>query len=248
MNWNIFPAVYVATVKGSGRIETVKKELDRVGLKNYFLNEQIPPIEKSFENITLSCTDNHQTIYRRALEQKYPYICVFEDDVYFEQLPFDKIYKFIETSGWDILYLGHFPWKIGDKLKKHPGIYKSYSWCTHAYVISKSGMEKMLKHTPTQMMEIARIGVPVIANMVFKECGGIDTYMAYQSYRGNLATYCLYPMVVFQYSISGWKTKAQTAELAAIKLGFWVKQIGYIGWFASWFVLVLVILLIRKNR
>lgn len=251
--WNFFPGIYVATVTGSGRIPQVSKELNRVGVTNFTLNRQIPPKEKTFENITLSCTDNHQQIYRDALQKGLPYICVFEDDVYFTDPPkeirksLQKIAKFVNTPGWDFLYIGHFPWKIGAKMRNYPGIFKSISWCTHAYVISNSGMQKMLEHTPEQMMQIARVGVPVIANMMFKECGGIDTYIAYQTHRGKFESFCLYPMFVFQYSIPGWKTKAQAAEYMSMKLGFWPNGLAYIGWVALWVVIYIIVVYLRKR-
>lgn len=254
--WSALPKIYVATVVNSGRIPQVRKELNRVGIDNVEYNFQIPPPPelRTFENITLSCTDNHQQIYRKALRSGCPYVLIFEDDVYFTDNiqhineSIRKILAFANTPGWDFIYLGHFPWKIGEQMKKHPGIYRSISWCTHAYMISRSGMEKMLEHTPRQIMDLARVGVPAMANAMFKECGGIDTYIAYQTFRNKFNSYCIYPMLVYQYSIPGWKTKAKAAEYMSIRLGFWPSSIMYICWVMLWVVLVLVIWYIKKRE
>ena len=245
--WSFIPSIYVATIENSQRIPVVLQELKRAGISNPKLNHQIPPLEKTFENITLSCSDNHQQIYRDAISRNYPYICVFEDDVYFSKDFFQndylsKIKRFVVSNGWDLLYLGHFPWKLGSELQRHPGIFFSISWCTHAYIISRSGMLKMLQYTPIQMMDIARTGVPVIANLLFKDCGGIDTYIAYQTYRGKLNSFAVYPMFVYQHSIHDWEKKALLAESMAINFGIWPRNIGYIIWLTLWIILGFVTL------
>lgn len=237
--WDFIPATFIATVQGSGRIPQVSKELDRVGLTRYQFNYQVPPSEKTFVNITLSCTDNHQQIYRRGLEGGYPFILVLEDDAYFPNpiVDLDKVAAFAATPGWDFFYLGHFPWKIGERIRKYPHVYRSISWCTHAYLISAQGMKKMLVHTPSQMMDIARVGVPAMAQMVFKECGGIDTYIAYQSYLGKLSSFALVPMMIYQYSIPGWKNKADAAQYLSVRVGFWPRFLFLAMWVLIWMVI-----------
>jgi GR25 family glycosyltransferase involved in LPS biosynthesis len=243
--------VYVATVVNSKRIPQVSKDLSTMGVTDYEFNYQVPPAVKNFVNITLSCTDNHLQIYRKALERRFPYICVFEDDVYIppSHLPrvrevLSRVKQFIQSDDWDLIYLGNFPWKIG--AEKGRGIHEGVFWCTHAYIISERGMRYMLKYSPEEMMKIGRTAVPSSFDMVFREGGGIDTFLAYSSVRNRLKSYAVVPMLVEQSSIPKWAIKARLAERAS-KGEWWTLRLFHIVWVLYWLVLLAIIYVLRKK-
>lgn len=233
--WSFIPRIYVATLVSSDRLSSLQLEFDKAQIPRDRLefNYQLSPLIKSFENGTLSCTDNHQQIYRKALKANFPFICIFEDDVYFEIESLREVLlevkKFISlNNNWDFLYLGNFPWKVGDTLSGYQYIREnSISWCTHAYLISQRGIRFMLRRTPEQILKCGRLVVPTLFDMVFREGGGIDTFMAYYASRGILKSYTVSPMIVYQHSIPKWKLKAKIAEYLSLLSngGMWVKNL-----------------------
>lgn len=238
LGWNQFP-IFIASVKGSKRIPIVKKELARLGIEKYHINEQTPPLIKTQESICISCTDNHLQIYTKGI--KHPYICVFEDDIFISDVSrlekvLDDIRVFLMTNvDWDFLYLGHFPWEIGKKVSE--SIHTSISWCTHAYLISQRGMKFMLSYTPETIMKIGRLAVPVLFDYFFKEGGGIDTFIAWNVSQGKLRSYAVIPMLVEQYSIPRWSQIAKFTEKVCILLpGWWPKNVLIFGWIIYWLV------------
>lgn len=230
------PRIFVATVKGSERIPRVTSELVRLGIRDFSFNQQTPALEKTLVSRTLSCTDNHLQIYRQALQ--YPYIAVFEDDVYVvdtEQLR--VVQECQELSDWDFIFLGHFPWKIGKKVTAH--LHEMVSWCTHAYLISNRAMRKMLEYTPEQILEIGRMSTSTFFDLFFPEGGGIDTFIAYKTCAGEFKSYGFYPMLFYQYSISNWELKARVAERVCMG-GWWVNKILIPLWIIYWLVVYLL--------
>lgn len=243
--WNFIPRVYVATLQNSPRIPLVCKSLQNMGVSNYEFNFQIPPVNKTFENITLSCTDNHCQIYRKALKNNYPFICVFEDDVFTtsSSISLKDIEDYIILNkDWDIIFLGNFPWKIGKKVYKslNDGIF----WCAHSYLISRKCMEYMLKYSPEQMMKIGRLAVPAVFDMFFKEGGGIDTFIAYSVYRGFIKNVAVVPMIIEQSSMPFWSFKARLAEKASHG-NWWPSRLFNILWILYW---VIVLFITQKQK
>jgi hypothetical protein len=215
-----------------------------VGIHEYQINYQTPPVVKNIETISQSCTDNHHQIYRKSLH--LPYVCVLEDDVSFPDIPkfweaWRQVLHFCQSdTNWDFIYLGHFPWKIGKKIIGL--IYESVSWCTHAYIISNRGMKYMLKYTPQQIMNIGRLAVPSYFDYCFPEGGGIDTFMAYSTYIGKTRSLAVVPMVVTQYSIPRWPSMARSSEyLSRIVPGWWPHNIALATWIIYWIVLYLLV-------
>ena len=248
MSWGFIPQIFIASVEGSHRLPLIAKEMERIGINSYTINKQIPPAKKTFENITKSCSDNHLQIYQQG--KHHPFICVFEDDIYIDNLKdivpvLQEVHSFIKTNkSWDFLFLGHFPWKIGKKYSNR--IHESISWCTHAYLISQKGMEFMLKFSPEDMMKTGRLAVPVLYDIIFKDAGGIDTFIAYNSYRNKLNSYAVVPMLVKQYSIPKWAIKAKFAEIASKLGGWWSQKILLIAWALLWIIIMCILRMSKK--
>jgi GR25 family glycosyltransferase involved in LPS biosynthesis len=238
----------VATLQKSSRIKTVTDELAKHGLTDFEFNIQSPPLVRTIETVTLSCSDNHQQIYRKALAKNYSYICVLEDDVYFTgQVPnISEIKNFLHSKNWDFLFFGHFPWSIR-KYNLHSknriefnSIFRSISWCTHGYAISNTGIKKMLKWSPKEMMTIARQGMPISLKLLFMEQGGIDSFIAYKTAIHEFQSFCVYPMFIFQHSIPNWKIMAQIAEYFSYWLDYWPNKVGCLLFIIIWITLMTI--------
>lgn len=247
--WEFIPRIYIATLENSKRIPQVQVDLRKMGIKDYEFNFQTPPSVKSHESATLSCTDNHLQIYRKALQKGYPYICVFEDDVFINDLNRVKevlldIQNFIHRNEWDLIYLGHFPWKLGERVSKT--LYQSVSWCTHAYLISQRAMRYMTHFSPKTMLDVGRLAVPTAFDLFFKEGGGIDTFLAYSTTRGKLKSFAVSPLLIEQSSISQWSLKAKLVEKLSYG-GWWTERVFYFGWVVYWVVVFIVISALRKK-
>jgi GR25 family glycosyltransferase involved in LPS biosynthesis len=117
-------------LKQSGLIESNDTDLDTLG--------------------TIGCGLSHMCIYAMSLLQNKSWVMIFEDDIttYINGKDLNKkiseAMNYMDTD-WDILYLG----KCTDRCDKYEkvlqGLYRTKkALCTHAYIISKSGMQKML--------------------------------------------------------------------------------------------------------
>ncbi len=234
--FSFIPRIFVATVKNSARIPRVTAELSRIGIRNFVLNQQTPAAVSDLEGRTLSCTENHLQIYRQALQ--YPYVAIFEDDVYVTDTSRLEIIRECQTlKDWDFIFLGHFPWKIGKRVTEN--LRESVSWCTHAYLISNRAMRKMLEYTPREIMESGRISTPTLFDLFFSEGGGIDTFIAYKTHTGVFKSYAFYPMLFYQYSISRWELKARVAEKVCLG-GWWINKVLIPMWIMYWLVVYLL--------
>ena len=131
------------------RREKIKKELERIGITKY----EFLIIEKDKEDTKRGCFNSHQAIAKLGLWKNYDRILVLEDDAIFIE-KIEKIHKSIECllkyisklefqkEDFSIFYLGHLP--IGKLKKVDTKIVKTKnSRYTHAYVLSKSGMQSI---------------------------------------------------------------------------------------------------------
>ena len=93
----------------------------------------------------IGCYMSHISLYKHNLEKHNDIVMVFEDDAKFNIDLVEFIQKLNEfPTDWDILLLGHvgiFEEKPYSKFWNQ--VYNF--WGTHAYVISKSGMQKLVQ-------------------------------------------------------------------------------------------------------
>jgi GR25 family glycosyltransferase involved in LPS biosynthesis len=248
--WDFIPRTFVATVQNSKRIPIITNELKRIGITNYEFNEQIPPPKKTHLTVTLSCSDNHLQIYRKALSKNYSFICVLEDDVFIKNMKdisfvMKNVRQFIEQGDWDIIYLGHFPWMIGKEV--FPRLRKGVFWCTHAYLINERAMRYMLKYSPEDMLKIGRLAVPTLFDMFFKEGGGIDTFIAYSGIRNRIKIHAVVPMLIQQTSIDNWSLKANLAQWCSHG-EWWNERLFRVAWILYWVILLIIIYTIQRKN
>jgi GR25 family glycosyltransferase involved in LPS biosynthesis len=236
--WDFIPKIYVCTID-SVNIEKVKNKL----VTDFKINENnikfnIMPkynckikdksvtkklfyklSKEEIVNKSLSCTENHLSVFKDAVENKHPFILVFEDDV--ELLTTEKelkvalklVEKFIRyNKDWDLFYLGHLPFYLDNvetKAYKSFKILKSVSWCTHAYFISEKYMKKLINFTPEQMLNMSaeKINNKFFFSQVINS-GGIDTF--YVTDKNNC--YSIYPQIITQTSIPNYETYSRCLE------------------------------------
>ena len=217
--WGFIPKIYIATLKNSKRILKVKKALKSLGIDKNMVefNYQKVPFVKSTKTRTISCTDNHQQIYRKGKDK--PFILVFEDDIYSKhglemiKTQLNNVKHFIKKNkDWDIIYLGH------------------------VYMISKKGMKKMSRYTPKEIYKIGNDYYPSFYKLISPEGGGIDTFMAFKSHMGELNSYCLYPQIIYQYSIFAFEFFSDISQLYTKY--FNINQLVIIIFIILWYICV----------
>ena len=119
---------------------SAKKEFERVGLKDLV---KFSLQTKDTQDTKRGCFNAHINIIKDALSRNVKRLCIFEDDVVFENT--NRITSMLNNTNYkdldyDILFLGHAP--LCSLYKIHPGIVKGSKFVlTHAYVLSRTGME-----------------------------------------------------------------------------------------------------------
>jgi hypothetical protein len=124
------------------RRKEVINEFKRVGLDDVKFSLQT----KDISDTKRGCFNAHMGITLDAIKRGVKSVCIFEDDVRFENT-FRVKRALLELNGWsnyDILFLGHAP--LRPLYKVRPGIVKGSKFAlTHAYVLSSKGMENVSK-------------------------------------------------------------------------------------------------------
>ena len=100
------------------------------------------------------CYESHYECVKEAYEAGKANVLIFEDDVVFrpgwETVVADCV-KFVAdgTERWDALFLGstmYYP--VAPSVKQPSAIWCAKCFCTHAYCVSRAGMESFLAHPP----------------------------------------------------------------------------------------------------
>jgi len=129
---------------------------DAVDGKN--MNNYQKSLCNKFDNLSdgeKGCFLSHYLLWKKILESGYDEVIIFEDDgVILDNINFKNIQQFLVPE-YDAIYLGFCYEKYGNKDKvkqlKDYSVYKTnYVLCTHAYILSKSGINKLLKYLEEQ--------------------------------------------------------------------------------------------------
>ena len=95
----------------------------------------------------LGCYLSHLNIYQRFLETDEQYCMIFEDDAIFDKDIYKKIQYYISYTpdDWDIILMGYV--YTFDTLYVNHNINKVFDfWGLQGYIITRKGMEKILKY------------------------------------------------------------------------------------------------------
>ena len=126
------------------RMQEAKKVFEKYDLPVKFYR-----VYKDTESGKRGCFTSHVNIIKEAYDKQLDNILIFEDDIVcnLTKEEFDKkmvdVYDFIDKNDYDIFFLGSIPDifnKTVTKISKN--IYQVNSYCTHAYILSKTGIEK----------------------------------------------------------------------------------------------------------
>jgi len=155
----------------------------------------------------IGCTISHTEVWKRAKG----YTLILEDDIYFT--PNWIIYlkqamnnlKRIDKD-WDLLYLGREP-QDPDEERVCEGIVKpKYSFCTFAYILSPSGIKKILKY------EVERCIIPAdeILPATYMEHPRMDVRLKYPH---SLNAYAMKPRIIKQRIKADVGSDTETSEI-----------------------------------
>lgn len=111
------------------------------------------PAIKKIKKPQIGCTYSHLALIKKAYSYKYDYICVFEDDIHFNNAK--KFKKKFEDAiekvpqDWHILYLWWLAGRWAKFQKINNSIYKIKNiGCTYAICYSKKSFGKLIKYIP----------------------------------------------------------------------------------------------------
>ena len=196
-------------------------------------------VDKHPKGGTYGCFESHLQIIRQAYTSGAETCIIFEDDIepspYYNLKLINQAIDFMKSNhDWELFYLGPVPEVLKHKTKHiSKNIYKLHSICTHAYVIHRRLMEKMI-------------------NMPF-----VDVPIDYV-YLYNTHAYGIFPGLFYQradksditpggYSNSGLRPYFfRGLELYAIHINIPVTQLSLIIGIA--FVLLLILYLIGPSN
>jgi len=148
--WSMFPQIWCINLED---------RLDRKQSSMAFFQKHQIPVEyftakRHAGGSEHGVFDSHIQVMKRALEQDpdVSHVLIFEDDVDMLNHPtaetINDVRNFLNsTIKWDIFFLGAYPNIVFDRTKWVNGfshIYKTHSQLSHAYVVSRSFMERMI--------------------------------------------------------------------------------------------------------
>lgn len=101
---------------------------------------------------------NHIGMIEWAYESGFERVLFMEDDAYFEQIDPDvvkRIDEWMKNNEWDVFYLGYCPWPVVATFPIAINIVRIPTpLLAHAYILSRSGMKKILENHPKENMHI----------------------------------------------------------------------------------------------
>ena len=137
----------------------------------------------------IGCTKSHIKCIEIAKSNRWPFICIFEDDLLFlnPEITIEKINKYINTD-YDVLFLGAWIRNDNYSFINNDLIHIKYACCTHAYIVKNHYYDIYLNNLNTSLSKkIIEPDNPLYNN---------DEYIQYLQRVDNW--YCLYPILVTQ--------------------------------------------------
>lgn len=107
-------------------------------------------VDKHPKGGAYGCFDSHIKVIRKAYYEGANRVLIFEDDIsptdYLTPKRLETAINFMENEDWDLFYLGALPNIRSYKSysTSYPGIYRLRGICTHAYIINRKTMKKLI--------------------------------------------------------------------------------------------------------
>ncbi|BDD04584.1 glycosyltransferase family 25 protein [Aureibacter tunicatorum] len=122
-------------------------DLDLLGVKVYdkwkITESQSKWYNREITAGELGCSLSHWMVWEDAFNKKYSKVLILEEDF----IPvIDADFSLLNKCDfeWDLMYLGRTP-KEKDKELSNFWVKPGFSYCTHAYILNNTGIEKLLK-------------------------------------------------------------------------------------------------------
>jgi hypothetical protein len=136
------------------RWKTARQRIENIGIKaeRWDATDSEDPgfadVHKSFEtNISLgemACSISHRSLWKHLLDKGVSHALIFEDDILFAPgVTLEDIENTVNTCrGFNILYLGYCGFILP---KSNEGSVIGSATCSHAYVVSRAGIEALME-------------------------------------------------------------------------------------------------------
>lgn len=196
--WDHFDAVFCTHLKDRvDRYNYTLRQFQNVGLLHEEPNGTIHGKMKYFTDtrhtlgFAYGSYDGHRQIIKKAYENGYQNVLIFEDDIHFgtgwENVVRDSRYFMQNVKDWDALFLGSY---IGysETEASQNNFRHAYGVGTHAYCVSRRGMEKFLeKHALYEYMALSKgILVDATNNIVWNNMYYHDSQLSILSQNNNV--------------------------------------------------------------
>uniref|UniRef100_A0A6C0CWJ0 Glycosyltransferase n=1 Tax=viral metagenome TaxID=1070528 RepID=A0A6C0CWJ0_9ZZZZ len=141
---NLFDNTYYINLekRKDRKMETIR-ELNNFGIKNPIRFDAI----KDY-NGAIGCSKSHLSILKKARDNKYPYVAIFEDDVKFIDVDetYTKLNKLLNSNiEWDVVLLGGNNFKPYDILDE--SIYRVKNCqTTTSYIVKQKYYDTLINH------------------------------------------------------------------------------------------------------
>lgn len=130
--------------ESTNRKQSVSKIFEKYNLSVNFYQTQRDPVSGE-----RGCFSSHVAIINLAYENNFENVLIFEDDIICNltkkefNKEMKKIYNFINNRDYDIFFLGSGPNIMNRKITHvQDNIYKTHAVLAHAYILSRSAIEK----------------------------------------------------------------------------------------------------------
>jgi len=147
------------------------------------------------DTIAKDITQNHIKIIQEAYNNNYDTILILEEDariVDTKNINMENINKWLSNNEWDIFYFGYCNWPILCSFFITSNIVKiSSPLLTHAYMLSKRGMEKILNYTENGNKNMNQHIDKLYLNISNAQKYGIFPMIAFQNKNAALFTKAL---------------------------------------------------------
>ena len=200
--WSYFDQVTVITIPSSKRVPSARQQLKNIGIDNYKIRT-FSPADKKINNGTRDITlaqilkhqvcdetcrniaNNHFTVIEQAYKDNVQHLLILEDDIIFETISDDRLYKtiaWLSNNNWDIFYFGYCPWPILCSIPINLHTVRVFTpLTTVCYALSRQGMEKILQEKKYYKQE------------------HIDKFYT----KNNFIKYAIFPTIAFQSTAPG---------------------------------------------
>lgn len=247
--WTFFSKIVIITIPNSKRVEEVKKNLHMIGITNYeirefksakkIINDGGEKVDTLYEIYKHNICDetckniasNHLKLIQEAYDKNLENILILEDDAIFEKISAKRLFKVISwltRNKWDMFYFGYCPWPILASVPITQNILKIFSpYCTHCYVINKSGISKLVNNLKNYRGE------------------HIDYWYSKQK---NMLKYAIFPAISFQSGDPALFKKAVQKIGVNISFTSVSKLLEVLSLIIPLFIIFLVIFVLYKIR